>query len=320
MKSLFIDGTNLAHIHFAANPALDDNGSPIGIVKGFMSAMSLVNRLYLPERIIVFFDGPGGSLQKRKLYKEYKAGRKPRVSVGRHFEYVSAEQADKNYDWQIGHLKDFLDSCGINVIETNNYETDDGIAYVIQQNPEDESVIVSCDKDFYQLVSEKCKIFNPISKEEVNIDYILKKYEIHPRNWLFYRAITGDKSDNIDGVKGFGPKTIKKLFFLDNAKSIGLSIIDETHQVLSEIKLDAAKKRTMKRISELKSNKEKLERNWKLMDLSDPLMPLDAKRIIREKIDNFSPSLGTKTFYTKVATLNIPLNPMMTQEFVRLIK
>ena len=318
MKNVLIDGTNLAHVHFAANPALDDNGNPIGIVKGFMNAVVRINRAYLPDNIIVFFDGKGGSQQRRELYKGYKEGRKPRTSVGQHYQFSSPEEAARNYDWQVDHLRDFLTCCGVGIIETEFYETDDGIAYFVSKNRESENIIVSCDKDFYQLLDENTKIYNPIAKSEVDCEYVLGKFGIHPANWLFYRSITGDPSDNIDGVKGFGPKTVQKMFQVDKIKSIPLSVIDDAIQVLAEEKLTAKEKTIQKRLFKLKENKDKLDRNWKLMDLRDPLLSQHSKESLDFQLGNFRSSLDTKTFYAKVSNLNIPLNPMVTREFVRL--
>lgn len=319
MKNLLIDGTNLSHIHFAANPALDGDGNPIGIVKGFMNALTRINKLYLPDRIIAFFDGKGGSSQRRVKFKNYKEGRKSRTNVGQNYQYSTPEQAQKNYDWQVSHLMEFLGCCAVNVIETEYYETDDGIAYFISDRPEEEHIIVSCDKDFYQLLSETVKIYNPMKKKEVDVASVLEKYEIHPMNWLFYRSITGDASDKIDGVKGFGPKTVKKIFSVDKNKSITLSVIDDALEVLSEGKLDKKEKTIRKRLLQLKENKSKLERNWELMDLKDPLMSQASKRSLDFQIDSFKPVLSPKDFYVKIATLNIPLNPMVTGDFVRLV-
>lgn len=318
MRRLLIDGTNLARIHFAANPALDANGNPVGIIKGFLSAVSRINRLWKPQEIIVFFDGPGGSYKRRKIYPGYKEGRKERVVVGQQYEFESPEEADRSYDWQVAILSKFLKDCAINIIKTNEYETDDGIAYICNTSPADEFLICSCDKDFYQLLSSRVEIYNPIMKQVLGVSYVLEKYQVHPNNWLFYRCIDGDSSDNIPGVKGFGPKTLKKLFSLDQEKKIELDVIPKSVNLLKEHKLDAKEKRLLSRLETLNQNLDLLERNWKIMSLADPLISLDHKYEVDYQIENFSPKINPNEFYAKCTTLDLAINVGMPNEFVRL--
>lgn len=322
MKHLLVDGSNLSVIHLAANPALGMNGEPVGLLKGFFNAIVNINRLILPDAITIFFDGPGGSARRRQIYKEYKSGRKPRTLVGQAYQFLNEDQAIANQDWQKDHLLTLLDCCGINVIITDGYETDDGIAYLISTNPDDEFFIVSCDKDFCQLLSDRVKIYNPISKEVQCVSWLLKKYEIHPNNWLFYRAITGDKSDNIPGVKGFGPKTLKKLFLLNRENKLSLDIIPECAQLMrSEEKLDAAGKRVLKRLEQLEENMELLRRNWQIMDLSDPLMAVHHMEQIAYQVNEFKPIIKTKDFYIALSELGgLGLNANAPKEFVKLSK
>lgn len=325
MKRLLIDGTNVAHIHFAANPARDINGTPAGIIKGMLGMAAHVNAVHKPQEILCFWDGPGGSLQRRKIYKGYKEGRKTRSLVGTQYQFSTPDQAEENYDWQTDYVRKLYEFCGINSIVTENYEADDGIAYIIRENPEDEHVIISCDKDFFQLVSEKNKVYNPISKREIDIESVLKDWEIHPSNWLFYRSISGDKSDNLDGVRGFGPKTLKKLFNLSRAEEIGTNVISEGISLLNEIekeekKLSPKEQRMLKNLNSLLENQELIDRNWKLMNLKEPLMPFASKRSIDFQIESFQSKFNDKDFYIEMKKLSLGINPLLPTNFVNLKK
>lgn len=322
MKQLLIDGSNLSVIHLVSNPALGMNGEPVGLLKGFFNAVAHINRIIRPDSITIFFDGPGGSLQRRQLYKEYKSGRKPRTLVGQAYQYLNESQAIANQDWQMETLRKLLDCCAINIIETNNYETDDGISYVISTNHSDEFVIVSCDKDFYQLLSDRVKIYNPISKKVLDKKWLLEEFEIHPNNWLLYRAINGDKSDNIPGIKGFGPKTLKKLFLLNREKKVELDIISECVSLLrQERKLTSSEKTILKRFQQLQDGIDIIQRNWTLMDLSNPLMAVVHKNQIEYQIENFKPVLKNKDFFLELSKIGgLGINAMAPNEFIKLAR
>lgn len=326
MRRLLIDGTNIARIHFSSNPARDVDGNPAGIIKGMLGLVLRVNDLWKPQEIVCFWDGPGGSVQRRALYKDYKGNRKPRSIVGTQYQFASPKQAEENYDWQTEKTRELLEYCGINSIVTESYEADDGIAYTIQLNSDDEHLIVSCDKDFFQLVNDKTQIYNPQSKKIVSKETITKEWNIHPSNWLFFRAITGDAGDNLKGVKGFGAKTLAKLFDLNTDTKNSLKIIDEGLMILNEIKEDPnhdykdREKRIYKRLKQLEENIQIIERNWKLMDLSDPLMPLNRKEEVKYQLDNFESTINQKNFYIEMGRLGLGINAMMPLKFAKVRK
>lgn len=322
MRRILIDGTNICRIHQAANASLDAQGAPVGILKGVLNAVIRLNRQFKPDSIVMFFDGPGGSKQRRQLYKEYKAGRKPRTLVGNAYQYLNENEAIANQDRQIEILKTLLECCAVSIIETNGYETDDGIAYAIKLNPHDEYIIVSCDKDFHQLLSNKVQIYNPIAKELCDTKWLLKKYQIHPNNWLLYRAITGDKSDNIPGVKGFGPKTVLKLFALDREEKVPLATISEgLTLMMSQEKLTSAQKTLLKRFRTLNDNLDIIKRNWTLMDLSEPMMAFAHKQQVEYRIENFKPQISQKNFYVTIKKMGgLAVSGMAPNEFVKLLR
>lgn len=304
-NTLLIDGSNLFIIHLSSNPSTDDNGIPVGAVKGFLNSLLWLNRTLKPEKIIIFFDGKGGSSQRRELFSEYKEGRKQNPVVGRYFKFSDSDKADKNREYQMNLLKDILSDLPVNVITSKNFEGDDGIAYCVKHKKYFDLghiYIVSCDKDFYQLISDDVHIYNPMSKKIVDANCVVSEWGIHPVNWLFFRAVSGDKSDNVDGVKGIGPKTLLKLFALENENlQHTVEDIEDFYAVANEIK-EATKK---KKIVQLHENKDKIARNWKLLSLAEPLLSNFDTQRITESVDSFKGAYKKLDVFSKVSKLGL---------------
>jgi 5'-3' exonuclease len=315
---LLIDGSNLSIIHFTANPAVDDNGTPIGMVKGFLNSIVWLNRTLKPEKIIIFFDGKGGSSQRRELFSEYKEGRKQKQIVGRYYKFSDSDMADKNREYQMSVLKSVLHFLPVNVITTNGYESDDAIAYCVKHKKYfkfDHVYIISCDKDFYQLIANDVHIYNPMSKKILDANSVVGEFGIHPNNWLFYRAISGDKSDNINGIKGIGPKTLLKLFSLNDGEMI---FSHEDIDAFYESRGDIKEPTKQKRIVELYENKSTIERNWKLMNLKEPLMSSLNTSNLTSAIETFTARYDKIDMYREAGKLG--LNVLSFDEMRFLIK
>ncbi len=109
-------------------------------------------------------------------------------------------------------------------------EADDIIAYVAQTprfKRSGKKLLLSSDKDFFQLVDDKTVLYRPIQKEVLNKNTILEKFDIHPTNFAMARAMAGDKSDNIEGIPGLGLKTVSKRFpFFKDEETETFSDID----------------------------------------------------------------------------------------------
>jgi len=143
----------------------------------------------------------GGSNWRKKESGEYKANRD---SAG------AAHYADQNL-----LLDEVLPTLGMNVAKVTGFEADDVIAHISRNSPAyDEIHVYSCDSDLLQLVSNKVKVilFNSVKNTKVyGIDEVLEKYEVYPSEIRFFKSICGDKSDNVLGIKGLGPKTAVKI-------------------------------------------------------------------------------------------------------------
>lgn len=295
MRTLLIDGTNLFIINYTVNASTDPNGVPTGGIAGTLRALKKIITDLAPEKVVFVWDGSGGSLQRKQVFAEYKDGRKPITVAGRQYAFENVEDAKQNIKWQMSKTRELIATLPLCQIVPDMIEADDAIAYLAKHRDyfgHRSSIIVSCDKDFYQLIDEKTAIFNPQSKKLWATKQVIDEYNIHPKNWLFYKAVCGDKSDNIPGVKGIGAKTLAKMFELNNPDII------HTPEIIEKFNVEQLDKnsKTFKMYESL----EIIKRNWKIMSLTDIMMPVVAKDKLTEKIKNFSPALLKTKFYIEV--------------------
>jgi 5'-3' exonuclease len=133
-----------------------------------------------------------------------------------------------------------------------------------------ESIIYSTDKDFFQLASHNVKIYNPVKKKTYTEEVILEEFCIHPKHFHFFRALDGDKSDNVDGVKGVGKASLVKYLpeIADPSENISLEFIQEKYK---------DQKKLPKMIQNILLNEDIINRNLYLMNLHEGVMSSDTR-------------------------------------------
>ena len=131
-RILIIDALNLYYRSYIVDPSISLNGQPIGGLKGFLKSLQKYARETNPDEIVICWDGEGGSIRKRKIVKEYKAGRKP-VRLNRMVrDLLTEEQEMANRSWQYERTIDYINSMPIHQIRVDGCEADDIIYYVNQ--------------------------------------------------------------------------------------------------------------------------------------------------------------------------------------------
>ena len=232
-RVLLVDSLNNFIRNFAANSAMNENGDHVGGVVGFLKSTGQVARQFHSTRVICVFDGAGGSQRRRRLYEGYKNNRRPMEHLNRTYDFKDAAEEKEALKWQLHLLIDLLEHLPVSVFSLDNIEADDAIAYLAEltQQRGGKATILSTDKDFLQLVSENCEVYNPIKKKIYDANTVVEEYGIHPNNFLLFRMVEGDKSDNIPGVKGVGQATLLKLFpALRESKQLTISdLLDVCH-------------------------------------------------------------------------------------------
>tara|TARA_B100000963_G_C22596637_1_gene658155 strand:- start:827 stop:1807 length:981 start_codon:yes stop_codon:yes gene_type:complete len=294
-RLLVIDALNMYFRAYIVDPSLSTNGQPIGGLKGFLKILQKLVREMRPDEVVICWDGAGGSRRRKSKNKNYKEGRSP-IRLNRDIRTMSESEEQENKMWQQQRLIEYLNEMPVIQLMLEAVEADDIISYVVQDNNYRgwQKIIVSSDKDFFQLCDEETVIYRPIQKKFVNRNNILQEYKIHPNNFALARAVVGDRSDNLEGVRGVGLASMAKRFeFLVEDKSFLVNdIIKRCEETESKLKI----------YNSIAENRELIEGNYRLMQLYSPSISPQGKSRMRFALDNFVPEFnqtGTKTMMIK---------------------
>ena len=165
-KVLIIDGLNTFIRCFSAIPTLNDDGAHVGGIVGFLRSIGYAIRTIRPTRTVIVFDGKGGSNRRKKLFPEYKAGRKMSKRLNRAYDFNTKEDEQQSMVMQLTRVIDYLDYLPLTTITIENIEADDTMAYVTKQVlTTSKVVLMSTDKDFLQLVNYRVSVWSPTKKK-----------------------------------------------------------------------------------------------------------------------------------------------------------
>ncbi len=248
---LLLDSNSILHRAFHALPPLfNSKGEPTQAIYGGLRIVFKVLKEFSPKYLASAFDLPVPTFRE-EMFKEYKAQR---------------PKTPKELTFQIEKFKEVLKAFSIPVYQKSGFEADDVIATIsdlsLKENPNLRVIIVSGDLDLLQLVSEKIQVytFKKGVKEEViyDLDRIKERFGLEPWQLVDFKALKGDVSDNVPGVKGIGEKTAKQLL----AK---FGSLEGIYQNLES----ALKERiiTLKQYQSLKANKDQAFFNKELLEV-----------------------------------------------------
>jgi len=209
-RVLLIDSMNTFLRSFAMIPAINPQGNHIGGLVGFLKSLGYVIKLIRPTRVILVFDGQGNITNRRNTYAEYKANRQIK-RITNYKVFSTLEEESDSIATQMLRLLDYLKSLPVNISIIDKIEADDTIAY-LSQKLKDDVIIYSADQDFLQLVNDRITVYSPIKKKFYKPNDVYEQYGMHPYNFITMKCLMGDKSDNLPGVKGLGPKKLMKYF------------------------------------------------------------------------------------------------------------
>ncbi len=279
-RVLIIDALNAYLRAYIVDPSLSTNGQPIGGIKGFIKILQKLVRETKPDQIAIIWDGPNGSAKRKKMDKNYKDGRKP-LKLNRAFHNLSDQEVGENKMWQQARIMEYLNQMPIIQTIIPEIEADDVISYLTTMPYYKgwHKIIVSNDKDFMQLCDEETVLLRPVKNEILNKQRIVEQTGIHPTNMALARAIIGDSSDNLPGIRGAGFATVaKRLNFLSTDKTYSIDeVVDFCENVGNKVKF-------YKNVSE---SKHIVEHNYKMMQLYAPQMSVQSKIFVQDAVENF---------------------------------
>ncbi len=193
-----IDGSAYIYRAFHAVRSLSNSkGMPTNAVFGFTRMLIKLMQERSPQYVVMFFDAKGPTF-RHEMYSDYKANRPPMPD-----DLVS----------QLPYIKKVTAGFNIPVIEKPGYEADDliGTYARMAEAAGFQVTMVTGDKDFVQLVTDKATIWDPMKDKVIDTAAILAEFNLKPTQIIDMMGFSGDSADNVPGVPGIGPKTAMKL-------------------------------------------------------------------------------------------------------------
>lgn len=270
-----VDGDNLFKIGFHGVKDLFNESEHVGGIFHFINTLRKFLEEHNHDKVVVFWDAESNSSSRKLIYPEYKANRRQTMGEYKYESYLQQKQ----------RVKEYLEEVFVRQVEMIGNEADDLIAYYTQICEDEQVIIFSADKDLTQLISKKVTIYSPVQKRYFKFGDKIKmgSIEIPHQNVIVYKILTGDKSDNIDGIKLFGEKSMLKYFpeMLDKSCTIeeildnALKIPQNTPIKLITNILTGTTKRGI-------LGEEFFITNKKLVDLQQPLISDEGKQIVEQ--------------------------------------
>ena len=170
----------------------------------YIRTIESLAKSYKAGTIIVCADG--GSSYRKEIFPEYKANRKERFAD-------QTEQEAKEFEMFMAEFQDTLTLLKEKypVFHFRGVEADDIAAYITQNIDYDECWLISSDKDWDLLISDKVSRFSTVTRKETTVHNWDEHYDFEIEDYITFKCLTGDKGDNVPGVPGVGPKRAVQL-------------------------------------------------------------------------------------------------------------
>ena len=289
---LIIDAMNTLIRSFSLLKAMNPSGTHIGGLVGFLRSLGYVTRIFDPTRVVIVWDGKGGSGNRQNIDPNYKAQRA--TSRITHWGlYDTREEEQEALIGQLFRTQDYLECLPLQQIVIEKLEADDIIAYLAKRasGAGKKVTIVSSDKDFYQLIDDNIEVYAPVKKKTFDINNIKEEIGVLPQNYNIVKALLGDNSDNLPGVKGLGIKTI-----LSEWKSFTYDPLASLQDVWDHCETQLEEKKPKKIFAKIIHEWQKVLTNFELMDLNQSSLDEREISIVEDVISSEIPKLQTGAF------------------------
>ena len=275
-KTLLVDGNNLLKIGFYGVKEYYHKGEHIGGIYHFLNTLRRFIEEQNFDKVVVMWDGESNSSTRKLIYPKYKENRTS----------TETDQKKESFYKQKERIKQYLEEMFVRQVEVENNESDDLIAYYCHISEDEQKTIFSSDRDLTQLISEKVSVYSPQQKRTYKMGDMIKNKDLEfPHyNIKTTKILCGDTSDNIDGIRYLGEKTLVKLFpeILENPITFS-DILSKAEQLLKEDKENTALKNLLTgKTKDGIYGEEFFVINQKIIDLSEPLITDQGKTIVEE--------------------------------------
>jgi len=276
---LIVDAMNLFVRSYSAYPTMSAHGYQMGGCIGFLKTLRRIVFESQPKAVYICWEG-GGSTKRRRLYSEYKMNRKPE-KLNRFYE-DDIPDSDDNKKYQIEALLHMTRCVPVCQLYVSDCEGDDLVAYLCRgpMRAEDK-IIVSSDKDLYQLLDDQTKVYSLHKKTFVTKETVMEEFRVQAKHFALAKALCGDNGDNVPGIKGVGFKTVAKLFpFLGIDDDVVLQqVIDYAHTHTDD----------SPKFQQIVEQEDDVRRNWRLVYLDGSMLSANQQQQIDHRIQNFLP-------------------------------
>ncbi len=279
---LIIDGYGFIFRAYHVQPSLiSPTGAPVGAIYGFTSMLIKLINDFTPEHAVIVLDH-GGKNFRHDIYKDYKANRPP---------------VPEDLITQLNLVKTAATALNFRHLSKAGFEADDIIATLATKASlvKREAIIISSDKDLMQLVDGFVKMYDPAKSKYITEEDIIDKFGVPALKVREVQALMGDKSDNIPGVAGIGPKTAAQL----------INEYDTLDEVINSI--DQLKNPRWQQL--LKNNIQNAKISWQLVglnknvDIEQDLENFHWTPPKTDQISNFLNEYGFKSLNKRVENL-----------------
>jgi len=282
---------------------MTSNGEQFGGCIGFLKSLQRIVREYQPSAVVVAWEG-GGSQRRRKLFPDYKAHRRP-VKLNRFYGDDIPESED-NKQHQLVSLISMLRSVPVCQVYASDCEGDDIIAYLCKGHFRDRpKVVVSSDKDMYQLLDETTTIYSLHRKRFIAANDIFEEHNVKTHNFALAKCLCGDDSDNIPGIKGLGYKTAATKFPFLGSDNVVL-----VQELLDFAASHSSESPVYKRVFESASD---VKRNWQLVHLDGSMLAPEQMKKVDHAVDTYVPSMDKMSLLRSLIKSGI--NDFDTEQF-----
>jgi DNA polymerase I len=302
-KVLLIDQMNLFIRCFSSLPFTNDKGEHVGAIYGCLNSFSSLMHKYNPDIVFIAWEGKGSAERRRKTLAAYKEGRKF-TGFNRAVFGDDGNMERKSFRDQIIRVKEYIHALPFFQASVPFLEADDVIAYAVghmfNDDEQFENIIVSTDRDYYQLVDDNTKIHRPVKTKKnkngefIDLNWVIEETGCHPKNYIISKCICGDGSDMVEGIPRVGQKTVAKDFpCLSTLKRDGdiYNIQDIINISTDKVEIEKSKKYT-----KYIENGDLLKRNHELMQLLDPDISLASSQEIEGTFTNIVPKFKNTQF------------------------